>query len=227
MSTTPVDPNTSAAVYQALNATSTKSASSSDATTDLQNRFLTLLTAQLKNQDPLNPLDNSQMTSQLAQISTVDGISQLNTTLQALVSNSSDSQALQAAALVGKPVLVPGTGLSLANGQALGGVELASAADDVVATIRNASGLTVRTLDLGAMNAGTNGFQWDGTTDDNVPAVDGSYTMSFAAKQAQNTVAATALQLGVVSSVSRSTQGVNINVGTLGMFNISDVKQIL
>ena len=226
MSTTPVDPNTSAAVFQALNGTGAKSTAPS-AASDLQNRFLTLLTTQLKNQDPLNPLDNSQMTSQLAQISTVDGISQLNTTLQSLLSNSSASQTLQAAALVGQQVLVPGSGLSLSKGLALGGVDLGSAADDVVATIKDANGATVRTLDLGAMAAGTSGFSWDGTTDSGVPAADGAYSVSFAAKQAQNTVTANPLQIGVVSSVANSTQGPSINVNGLGLFNMSDIKQIL
>lgn len=110
-----------------------------------ENRFLTLLTTQLKNQDPLNPMDNAQMTSQLAQISTVDGIEKLNATLQSLVDNSTDSEALQAAALVGHGVMVPGSGLSLQEGTALGGVELTDAADRVRVTIKDGNGLAIRT----------------------------------------------------------------------------------
>src|SRR5664279_439991 len=94
---------TTADLYSSLNGTPAAKAST---TTDSQSRFLTLLTAQLKNQDPLNPMDNAQMTSQLAQISTVDGIERLNTTLQSLISDSSNSQTMQAAALVGHGVLV-------------------------------------------------------------------------------------------------------------------------
>ena len=129
MSTTAVDSSTNSAVYSAINtanqnAAKTSKSSSTDSTDSAQDRFLKLLTAQLKNQDPLNPLDNAQMTSQLAQISTVDGITKLNATMQAMLNNSSDSQTLQAAALVGHAVLVPGSSLTLSKGQAVGGVDM-------------------------------------------------------------------------------------------------------
>ncbi|MCK7498302.1 MAG: hypothetical protein MZW92_52395 [Comamonadaceae bacterium] len=129
--------NPSVALFDALNGAGNKSA---EGKVDLQNRFLTLLTAQIRNQDPLNPLDNSQMTSQLAQISTVDGIERLNATLQALMSNSNESSAVQAAALVGHGVLVPGSGLRLDQGVALGGIELAEPADRVRVSIKDSNG---------------------------------------------------------------------------------------
>jgi flagellar basal-body rod modification protein FlgD len=96
-----------------------------------QDRFLKLLVTQLKNQDPLNPMDNAQMTSQLAQISTVDGIEKLNATLKMILEGSNENQAMQAAAMVGHGVLVPGSGLLLAGGMAIGGVELDGPADRV------------------------------------------------------------------------------------------------
>ena len=81
------------ALIDSVNGTAKKATS---VTTDAQDRFLKLLTTQLKNQDPLNPLDNAQMTSQLAQISTVDGIEKLNATLQKLLASSVDAEAMQA-----------------------------------------------------------------------------------------------------------------------------------
>ena len=81
-------------------------AASTSKTTDAQSNFLKLLTEQLKNQDPLSPMDNAQMTSQLAQISTVDGIEKLNTTLTAMLSGSQSSEAVQAAALVDRKSVV-------------------------------------------------------------------------------------------------------------------------
>ncbi len=90
----------------------------------MQNRFLKLLTTQLKNQDPLNPMDNAQMTSQLAQMSTVSGIEKLNTTLGKMLDIYDSGQSMQAAGLIGKHVLVPGNTLPLAGGQALGGAML-------------------------------------------------------------------------------------------------------
>src|SRR5512143_4217969 len=93
-----------------------KPAAATDSVDADTNKFMTLLVTQLKNQDPLNPLDNAQVTSQLAQISTVSGIEKLNTTLQSLLQSTSDSQTTQAAGLVGHVVLVPGSGLQLSSG---------------------------------------------------------------------------------------------------------------
>src|SRR5512146_862467 len=102
---------------------------------DLQDRFLKLLVTQMKNQDPLNPLDNAQVTSQLAQISTVNGIEKLNTTIQAMATSFAAGQSLQAAGMIGRDVLVPAPTLRLAGGSALFGVDLAQAADQVKVSI--------------------------------------------------------------------------------------------
>jgi flagellar basal-body rod modification protein FlgD len=224
--TSTVDVNPSVSVYDALNAKA-GTAKSANATTETEDRFLKLLVTQLKNQDPLNPMDNAQMTSQMAQISTVNGIEKLNTTLQAMMSNSSQSQTMQAAALVGKSVLVSGSGLSMQSGAAIGGVDLGGAADGVSVSIKDANGIVIRTLKLGAMEAGTHLFQWDGKSDSGALAADGNYSISVTAKQGTNDITANALQLGTVSSIMSSTQGVSLNVGALGTFKITDVKEIL
>lgn len=228
--TTPVASNSSSFDYTSLNPVAAKA--SSDSASSTQQQFLTLLTTQLKNQDPLNPMDNAQMTSQLAQISTVQGISQLNTTLQTMMSNATQSQSLQAAGLVGHGVLVPGSGLALqadATGanNSIGGFDLSGAADGVTVTIKDSNGLLMRTLNLGAMPAGSNTFQWDGSTNSGAPAAAGSYSFTVAAAQGQTAVTANALQAGMVTSVMNSSQGVSLNVGKLGTFNMSDVKEIL
>jgi flagellar basal-body rod modification protein FlgD len=192
-----------------------------------QDRFLTLLVTQLRNQDPLNPMDNAQMTSQLAQISTVDGIEKLNTTLQSLVSGANEAQAMQAAALVGHGVLVPGTGLTLQDGFAFGGVELTEAADRVTVTITDGNGLVVRTLELGAREAGNFGFAWDGQADSGAAAAPGAYTMSVAAVRGEAAVSAATLQAAAVTGVVRTAQGVSLDLGAAGRFQMSDVRQIL
>jgi flagellar basal-body rod modification protein FlgD len=195
-------------------------------TTEAQDRFLKLLTTQLKNQDPLNPMDNAQMTSQLAQISTVDGIEKLNATLNKLVSSSVDSEALQAAALVGHNVMVNGSGLELTSAGAAGGVELASAADKVDVTIKDANGIVMTTIKLGRLDAGVHDFAWDGKTDAGTQAVAGSYSISVSATQGSDKVTATALQLGGVQNINQSSQGTTLNLGSLGLFVLSDIKQI-
>lgn len=223
-----VDATQGAYDFQALNAKGTAK-TNANSTSATQDRFLKLLVTQLKNQDPLNPMDNAQMTSQMAQISTVDGIEKLNTSLQALMNNANASQSLQAATLVGHGVLVPGKGLEFkaANGTAYGGVDLAGPADFVTVTINDANGLTMRTLRLEGMEAGAHSFQWDGKTDSGTVVADGSYSISVAAKRGQDEVDVSSLQIGMVSSIMSGSQGVSLNVGALGTFKMSDVKEIL
>lgn len=208
----------------AVNGTGTAKATST--TTDAQNRFLKLLTTQLKNQDPLNPMDNAQMTSQLAQISTVDGIEKLNATLQKMLASTVDSEATQAAALVGHQVMVAGGGLTLGASGAAGGVELKAAADQVVLTIKDANGLVMQTLNLGNLDAGTHNFVWDGKTDAGAQAVNGAYSVSVAAKRGTEKVEASTLELAGVVSINRSSSGVTLDLGKLGLAKMSDVKQI-
>ena len=202
-------------------------AAATSKTTDAQTNFLKLLTEQLKNQDPLSPMDNAQMTSQLAQISTVDGIEKLNTTLTAMLSGSQSSEAVQAAALVGKGVMVGGSSLTLAGSKAYGGFELASAADKVTVTIKDSNGLEVRKLELGDAEAGISNFAWDGLTSSGAQAVDGKYTMSVSATRGDTDLKPTALQLSTVNSVLRTSSGtVSLDVGG-SLVSLADIKQIL
>jgi len=226
--TTVNDTNSAASVYAALNGKSGKT-TGANAMTETEDRFLKLLVTQLRNQDPLNPLDNAQMTSQMAQISTVNGIEKLNTTLQSLISNSNDAQKMQAAAMVGKGVLVPGAGLDqkAADGAAYAGFDLAGPADSTTITINDANGIAVRTIKLGGMAAGTHPFRWDGKSDSGAAVADGSYTFKVAAQRGGTAVDSTALQLGLVTGIMNSSQGVSLNVGNLGTFKLSDVKEIL
>ncbi len=220
-----VNSTTSADVIAALQKSSTSTTSKTE---EAQTRFLKLLTEQLKNQDPLNPMDNAQMTSQLAQISTVDGIDKLNKTLTSLLEGSQSNEALQAAALVGKGVMVEGTKLTLSGSKAYGGFELATAADKVTVTIKDSKGLEVRKMELGSSDAGVFNFAWDGKSTNGTQAVDGNYTMSVSATRGSDTVKTTSLQLSTVNSVLRTSSGsVSLDVGAGNLVSLSDIKQIL
>lgn len=201
--------------------------SAASSTQDTQNRFLKLLVSQMQNQDPLNPLDNAQVTSQLAQLSTVTGIDQLNTTLQSMVTGMQSSQSLQAASMIGHGVLVPGNGIQLAGGQAVLGVETTVPADDVKAVIHDASGKTVRTIDLGAQDVGVIPVAWDGKTDNGTAVADGRYTLEVVASRGGQSVAANPLAFGMVNSVSTGAAGVRLNLPQLGSVGLADVRQIL
>ncbi|MEO6147772.1 MAG: flagellar hook assembly protein FlgD [Sulfuriferula sp.] len=192
-----------------------------------QDTFMKLLVTQMKNQDPLNPLDNAQVTSQLAQLSTVTGIEKMNATLQSLIGSYQSSQTLQAASMIGHGVLVAGSSLNLNNGQAPFGIDLNTSADDVKVTIKNASGMAIRSMDLGSQQAGMLALQWDGTTDSGAAAANGQYSFSVDAIQGGQKVGATALAFGQVASVANSGQGVVLNVPSLGPVNLADIRQIL
>jgi flagellar basal-body rod modification protein FlgD len=191
-------------------------------------RFLTLLVAQLRNQDPLNPMDNSQMTSQLAQISTVTGINKLNDTMSALSASLGSNQYMQAAGLVGHTVLVPGNKLLLATGAGAGGFNLPSDADHVVVTINDANGLPVRKIDLGAQTAGVQSFAWDGLTDLGPAAADGQYTFTVTATQGATPITADALMSGRVDAVVLGSNGATqLSLGRLGRVDLSQIIEII
>lgn len=208
----------------AVNGTRKTAATAAEET---QNRFLTLLVTQMRNQDPLNPMDNAQVTSQMAQLSTVTGIDKLNVTLQALQGSYQSSQTLQAASMIGHGVLAPGSGVQLTGGRAILGVELASPADSVEVKIRNAAGVVVHTMNLGGKDAGTIPLAWDGRTDSGAAAPDGAYRFEVTAKRDGKAVTSTALAFGEVTSVSTGAQGVKLNVSDGGSINLADVRQIL
>lgn len=140
-----------------------KAVNSTD-TTASADRFLKLLVTQMQNQDPLNPMDNAQVTTQMAQINTVTGIDKLNSTVQSLSGQFSRLQSLQAASLVGTDVVVPGNKLAVTDGLGQGGFELSGPADQVKVEILSAGGQVLGTMNLGAQGSGVHAFSWDGTT---------------------------------------------------------------
>ena len=196
---------------------------------DAQDRFLTLLVTQMKNQDPLNPLDNAQVTSQLAQLSTVEGIDKLNASVGGLQTSYQTSQALQSASLIGHGVLVPGSGIDLTSGKSAFGIDVTQASDDVQVSVLDASNKVVHTVDLGAQPVGTVPLAWDGTDNAGKQLPDGHYKISVTATSGGKAVtgAVSALSFGQVNSVSSSAQGVKLNVQGLGAIDLSTVRQIL
>lgn len=192
-----------------------------------QDTFMKLLVTQMKNQDPLNPLDNAQVTSQLAQLSTVTGIEKMNTTLQSLIGSYQSSQTLQAAGMIGHGVLAAGSSLNLNNAQAPFGIDLTAPASDVKVTIKDASGRAIHSMDLGSQQAGLLALQWDGTTDSGAAAANGQYSFTVSATQGGQNIGASTLSFGQVTSVASSGQGVVLNVPGLGQVNLADIRQIL
>ena len=219
---------------QAASSSSSVSSTGTNSSSDLQSSFLTLLVAQLKNQDPTNPLQNNELTSQLAQISSLSGIEKLNTTLGSISGQIDSSQSLQASSLVGHGVMIPGSTI-LAGKNSTGesvdttpfGIELTQAAEKVTATITDGNGKVIRTLNMGAQTAGVHTFTWDGKLDDGTAAPDGAYNISFAASQGTTQLVVQPLQFALVQGVTLGKDGNKLDLGTYGTTTLDQVRQII
>jgi len=205
-----------------VNVTSTPAPSAANDAAVTSDRFLKLLVAQMRNQDPLNPMDNAQVTSQMAQINTVTGIDKLNTTVQGLSTQFMQMQAVQGASLVGRDVIVAGNRLSVdaAAGIGQGGFELASAADAVKVEILAPSGAVVQTLNLGAEGAGVHSFDWPSG------AATSSSGLTFRVSATSGSVAlpVTALMRDRVDAVSTSGTTFNLELDSSGTVPYSAIK---
>ncbi|GGW21608.1 flagellar hook assembly protein FlgD [Vreelandella hamiltonii] len=204
---------------------------------ELRESFLTLLITQLQNQDPLNPLENAEMTSQLAQINTVSGIEELNATLQGITQQMDAAKTLQAAGLLDKAVLVPGNNIMVSSDTDNGtfatpfGIELSSPAERVDVTVTSQSGEVVYTNNLGRVAAGVESFSWGGITNsgESVPA--GAYRVNFRATNTEGELLdARPLNYAIVQGITPGAGGsdVRLDLGAVfGQVSIDQVKQIL
>lgn len=207
-----------------LNTVNTRSSTST--TDETQDRFMTLLVTQMKNQDPLNPMDNAQVTSQMAQLNTVTGINKLNETMSSLIGSVQLGQSYQATSMIGRNVLVEGKTLTHTETGGYFGVNVPNGADSLSVAIKNGSGATIRTLTFGEQDAGVNALSWDGKMDDGTVAPSGDYTYEITAKTGDNTVKSTALSLAQVQSVTTSTSGAKLNLSNNTSVAIADIQEI-
>jgi flagellar basal-body rod modification protein FlgD len=228
MSTTPISANSTAGTLGQIAA----AASPGGAATSLgglsMNNFLTLMTAQLKNQDPLSPTDSNQFLAQLSELSTVQGISQMNTTMTNLSTSLMSSQALASASLVGKSVLTAGNTAAYTAGGALSGaVQVPGGASNVTLTITNAAGAMVDQVQVPS-GSGLQGFSWNGTALNGTALPSGTYGVTATAVVGGQTQAVPTLLNGTVQSVSLATgsNGVMLNTAELGSIALTAVQQI-
>ena len=211
-----------------VNSTAGSSNVAGNSASDLQGSFLTLLVAQLKNQDPTNPMENNELTTQLAQISTVSGIEKLNTTLGAITGQLNNNQSVQATNLIGHGVMIPGDKVLVGSKTTTPfGVELVQGADKVTATLTDKDGKVVRTIDLGGLSAGVHTFSWDGTLDDGSAAADGAYAVSINATNGGVQLVAQPLNFAMVNGVVRSNGNVLLDLGTYGNSTLDEIRQII
>lgn len=196
-------------------ATSSAAASAKSMTGFAQNfdSFLTLLTAQLKNQDPLSPMDSTQFTTQLVQFTGVEQAIRQNQSLETLISLQKDSSAASAVDYLGKTVKTDGGKVLVADGQGTLDYALAGPSAGTTINILNSQGQVIRTLN-GATSSGQHSIAWDGRGDDGTQYADGSYSVQISAKDSNNNpVSVTTGLTGVVSDVSLQNSQIVLTVG--------------
>jgi flagellar basal-body rod modification protein FlgD len=222
-----IDP-TSSNPYEAMGLTSSKS--DVKAGDDLQDQFMTLLLTQMKNQDPLKPMENGEFLAQLAQINTVNGIQDLQKSFSDFASSMQTNQALQASGLVGRSVLVASETGVLSQGASLDGqINLPQSTTGLSMDIYDMSGQAVRHIDMGAHGAGPVRFSWDGKTDGGAPLPSGSYTVKANAQIHGHNQAISTYVAAHVDSVTLGQGGAapTLNLAGLGAIPLAQVQQIM
>jgi flagellar basal-body rod modification protein FlgD len=188
--------------------------------------FLHLMTEQLKNQDPLKPLDNAQFLGQLAQFSTVQGIEQMQGAMNLMAGVMESDQALRAATLVGREALVDADGLDVAAGTGVRGEVTAAHAGPVQVEVVDASGAVVRRMTVEAPAAGAVPFAWDGRDDAGAVAPSGRYALRAASGTGSAEQGLDVRVAARVDSVSIEAGGLVLNLAGLGSVPLSAVRRI-
>ena len=214
--------------FSQLNAstgTGSASSASSSATTakEASDRFLKLLVTQLQNQDPMNPMDNSQMTTQMAQISTVSGIEKLNTTVGGLTNQFMQMQALQGASLIGKDVILKGDTLTTTEGVTQGLYQLDSAADQVKVEVLSPAGTLVDTFGVGAQSSGRHAFNWPGAAAVADPT---GYRFRITANSGSTALTATALTRDRVDAVNTTGSALTLELVKAGSVPYASIQAL-
>lgn len=189
---------------------------------DTQDRFLKLLVAQMQNQDPMNPMDNAQVTSQMAQIQTVSGVADLTSAVKGLNAQFLQFQELQGVSLVGRDVQLPGNRLSINNNQGTGSYALKTAADKVKLEILAANGAVVSTVELGAQTAGDHDFKWTAASVD----PNAGLTFRVTATQGAATVKSQTLMLDKVTAVSAGSNGLMLDLLYSGLTSYNAINEL-
>lgn len=195
-----------------------------------QQAFLNLMVTQLKNQDPMKPLESADFLSQIAQFSTVSGISGLQKSLSSMASSLQSSQALQASTMVGRDVVIPRNSFSFSTGETAPiSAALDARASNVTVTITDSAGQLVREEQLGAKNAGNVSYTWDGLGTNGLAAPTGTYKVKITANIDGTPTALTPAVRARVDSVTLGKNGLppTLNVNGYGAVDMGDVMQIL
>ena len=200
---------------------------SANASTDpaaMQDRFLKLLVAQLNNQDPMNPLDNAQMTTQMAQINTVTGIQTLNLSMQTMAEQFTTMQTLQGISMIGRSVYAEGNRMQFDDGAAKGTFELAGAAKEVKVEVVTPGGVVVGTVDMGAQEQGRREFEWDASKYSGNTA---DLRFRVVASNGEGAVQTTPLMVSKVSGTGSNAGALTLTLENGDVVNYANIRGVL
>lgn len=194
-----------------------------------QDRFMKLLVTQLQNQDPMNPMDSAETTSQMAQINMVTQLSKLNDSMTALSTSFSSQQALQAAGIIGKSVLATGSKVDFSGSAVEFQASATAGLTGGLVRVLDSSGALVKQIELGAQSkAGDVSFSWDGKLADGTTAPSGTYSIqAYGEKSDGSAVALDTKTWQKVNSValnSGSTQLVLADKSTVGLSSVTQIR---
>jgi flagellar basal-body rod modification protein FlgD len=181
---------------------------------------------QLQNQDPMEPMDNGEFMGQMAQFSTVSGITEMGESIDSLVGMYQGQQMSNSASMIGKEALVNGNWAQLKGGKLSGAIDLTTAANDVRIDIKSETGEVMASLGLGSRMAGTQEFTWDGIKHDGTPAAEGDYYLSATAIRDGETTVPPMQVYGTVNSIQLKGGEVTLNVSGQGNVSFNNVNRI-
>lgn len=213
-------------IQSIVNSSTTTSESSNK---DLgQDDFLELLTTQLSNQDPFEPMDNGEFITQMAQFSTVSGIQDLQESFTDFAATMSQNQLVQIAPLVGNSVAV-NSSAGYFDGEVMNGtIQLDSYASDVSLKIYSTNGVLVDELSLGPQYAGDLEFEWDGKDSSGDVMSEGAYVIQASAISDGKVVSLNTSVVAEVESVSlnNGSGSPTLNLKGIGEVSLNSVEQI-
>lgn len=195
----------------------------------MQEDFLTLMAAQLQNQDPFEPMDNGEFLSQMASFGQLDGIGTLNESFGDLAASLYSNQALQASSMVGKKALVAGDTAHFDGTNSVeGAVDLPSSVTDLTVTITGVGGNIIKQMNMGIQPSGVTNFSWDGTDSSGNVMPEGTYNIVAEATVGGENTAQVTLVEGVVESVTLGSGGAGLtfNIKGIGEATFDDIKQV-
>lgn len=191
--------------------------------------FLTLMTAQLRNQDPLKPLEGTEFISQLATFGTVSGVQGMQTSLETLATSLRSTQTLNGATMVGRDILASTDSIEHTQGSTVSGqVDVPAGTSALQLRITDSTGAVVREIQL-ETGTGTQSFTWDGLRSDGTQAETDDYDIEAIATVRGQTGSLEVLMSGRVSSVSIDPSGTNLTLNTtaLGSVAMADVRRVM